>query len=327
MKDVNRSTDDVSITPVLELTVPVYCKIVANHSSKYLEVQDNSTADGANVRQYNDTGLDSQIWKLDPVGDGYYKLVAKHSGKCLEVQDNSTVDGANVQQYSDTGLDNQLWKLDPVGGGYYKLVAKHSRKCLEVNNGIADEDNVQQYEYWDRNNQQWKFELVENVLPPQGDVDDYGITVSLNKLFIPLSSSTDYGSPVALSGRMFFPASVPLNLSADAQLVWMVTGKTDRTGKKIALKQGDFYVSAGYTDSAPLFFHLVVRGNSETFELIKINDSHVALKAHNGKYIGIKQYLEPSPPYIYMSILLRIARQLDHVKPLNWNICLIIRYN
>ena len=113
MKDVNRSTDDVGITPVLELTVPVYCKIVANHISKYLEVQDNSTADGANVRQNSDTGLDNQLWKLDPVGDGYYKLIAKHSRKCLEVN-NSTADGANVQQNEYWDRNNQQWKFELV---------------------------------------------------------------------------------------------------------------------------------------------------------------------------------------------------------------------
>ena len=46
--------------------------------------------------------------------------------------------------------------------------------------------------------------------------------------YVPLTPAQDYGTTVAFNGRMFFPASdAPLNLSADARLVWMVNAKTD----------------------------------------------------------------------------------------------------
>jgi len=57
-----------------------------------------------------------------------------------------------------------------------------------------------------------------------------------SKAYIPLIPVIDNGNSLALKGRMFYPASVQLNLSADAELTWIVQGKTDQTGRKVAFK-------------------------------------------------------------------------------------------
>ena len=50
------------------------------------------------------------------------------------------------------------------------------------------------------------------------------------KAYVPLTPAQDYGTPVAFNARMFYPASdEPLNLSADARLVWMVNDKIDKS--------------------------------------------------------------------------------------------------
>ncbi|NAS89548.1 hypothetical protein C4E24_07440, partial [ANME-1 cluster archaeon AG-394-G21] len=72
-----------------------YYKICAEHSGKCLDIKDDSTANGANVQQWEYEGKDNQKWKLEPVGDGYHKICAKHSGKCLSIEDGGTYDGAN----------------------------------------------------------------------------------------------------------------------------------------------------------------------------------------------------------------------------------------
>jgi hypothetical protein len=72
-------------------------------------------------------------------------------------------------------------------------------------------------------------ELNASQVPEQSAVADYGIIVLGNKTYVPLSPVEEYGTTVALQGRMFYPASAPLNLSADAQLVWVVRGDTDDT--------------------------------------------------------------------------------------------------
>jgi hypothetical protein len=58
----------------------------------------------------------NQLWKIEPLADGYYKLVAKHSGKVLDVANASLEDGAQVFQYTDFAATyhNQQWRLQPV---------------------------------------------------------------------------------------------------------------------------------------------------------------------------------------------------------------------
>lgn len=80
MKDLNYSSDDVKITPMLELTIPIESKIVAKHSGLCLGVFNSSLDDGANVLQANCSESDSQLWKIEHAGGGYYKIVANHSG-------------------------------------------------------------------------------------------------------------------------------------------------------------------------------------------------------------------------------------------------------
>ena len=287
MKDTNFSKEDVHITPMLELTVPISCTISANHSGKCLEVFNASFDDGANVQQANCSNCSNQLWQLEHVGDGYYKILANHSGKCLEVFNASLDDGANVQQNEYTGNDSQLWKLEAVGNGLVKISAKHSSKCLEAFNSTADGANVYQADYWSHDNQLWKLEPVENVMPNQSLVEDYHIMINFNKAYIPLSPTRDYGAPVALTGRMFLPASVPLNLSADARLVWTVNAKTDNA-EKIALKAPNgMYVRAKSSGNKELFVNLWSMPGRETFELIYVDEHKVGLKVHNGKYVGV----------------------------------------
>jgi hypothetical protein len=293
MKDTNCSKEDVHITPMLELTIPITCTMSANHSGKCLEVYNASLDDGANVQQANCTNVSNQLWQLEHVRDGYYRIIANHSGKCLEVYNASLDDGANVQQANCSGQDNQLWKVEAVGNGLFKISAKHSGKCLEAFNSTGDDAsifgaNVQQADFWSHDNQLWKLEPVENVLPNQSLVDDYYIMINFNKAYIPLSPTRDYGAPIALTGRMFFPASIPLDLSADAQLVWTVTAQTDRAAEKIALKAPNGkYVRAKSSGGKELFVNLGTMTGRGTFELIYVDENTVGLKVHNGQYVGV----------------------------------------
>lgn len=291
MKDLNNSKNDVHVTPMLELTIPIECKIIANHSGKCLEVFNASLDDGANVQQANCSNCSNPLWKFEHIGDGYYKIIANHSGKCLEVFNASPDDGANVQQANCSDQDNQVWKLEAVGKGLFKIGAKHSGKSLEAVNTTADGANVYQADYWGHDNQLWKLEPVGNVMPNQSLVEDYHIMINFNKAYIPLSPTRDYGAPVALTGRMFLPASVPLNLSADARLVWNVNAKTDKTAEKIALKAPNGkYVRAEGGGGKELVANRGAIGDWETFELVRVDEkdeNKVALKAHNGTYVGV----------------------------------------
>ncbi|MGC9443708.1 MAG: RICIN domain-containing protein [Candidatus Methanospirareceae archaeon] len=293
MKDTNVSREDVHITPMLEFTIPITCTVTANHSGKCLEVYNASLDDGANVQQANCSSASNQLWRLEQVNNGYYRILAHHSGKCLEVYNASLDDGANVQQANCSGQDNQLWKLEAVGNNLFKISAKHSGKCLEAFNSTADgaivsDANVYQADFWSHDNQLWKLDPVENALPSQSLVDEYHIMINFNKAYIPLSPTREYGASVALAGRMFFPAAAPLDLSADAQLVWTVTAQTDSAAEKIALKAPNGWdVRVKDSGDNALYVQPPAIGGREKFELIYVAENKVGLKVQGGQFVGV----------------------------------------
>ncbi len=151
----------VQTTAGLGSTVPktgVNYLIINRNSSKFLDVINASTADGANVQQYSNTVNNCQRWKLVDAGSGYYQIVNVNSGKLLEVVNASTADGGNVQQYTNNGNNCQKWRLEDAGGGFYRIINVNSGKLLEViSASTADGANVQQYTNNGNYCQQWRF--------------------------------------------------------------------------------------------------------------------------------------------------------------------------
>lgn len=131
-------------------------KVTAVHSGKVLDVSGASTADGATVHQWSDSGSANQKWRLELVSIGIYRLVALHSGKCLDVSGASTADGANVQQYSCHTGNNQRWRIEPADGGAFRLVSINSNKCLNVSGAsTVDGGNVVQWPCAGAANEKW----------------------------------------------------------------------------------------------------------------------------------------------------------------------------
>jgi hypothetical protein len=76
-----------------------------------LDVSNWSTADGANIHQWTDTGGANQQFRLADSGNGYVRLINRNSNKAVEVQNAATNNGARVVQYSDWDGPNQQWQL------------------------------------------------------------------------------------------------------------------------------------------------------------------------------------------------------------------------
>jgi hypothetical protein len=96
------------------------------HSRKCLEMPYSSTANFAEVGQYDCHGLANQQWKYD-TSTGRIQNV--HSGKCLEVLYYATHNGARLGQYDCYGGANQVWYLNRYNGLIGNL---HSGKCIDV---------------------------------------------------------------------------------------------------------------------------------------------------------------------------------------------------
>jgi pimeloyl-ACP methyl ester carboxylesterase len=131
------------------------------NSGKLLEVANAETSDGANVRQYSDTGHPTQQWVVSDNGDGTYTFANDNSGKLLEVANAETSDGANVRQYSDTGHPCQDWIVLDNGDGTYALENANSGKVVDVyESSTADGANVVQWSWNGGPQQRWTLEQV-----------------------------------------------------------------------------------------------------------------------------------------------------------------------
>ncbi len=72
-----------------------------------LDVNQQSTEDGANVQIWSYWGGANQRWQINDLGNGFYSIINRNSGKSLHVEDRHTTNGANVLQWTYQGEDNQ----------------------------------------------------------------------------------------------------------------------------------------------------------------------------------------------------------------------------
>ncbi|MCH7230548.1 RICIN domain-containing protein [Glycomyces sp. L485] len=134
-----------------------YSNLIARHSGKCADVVSASTANGAEIAQWECHGGTNQQWDLQDLGNGYVQIVAAHSGKCLDVANDSTANGAKVIQYTCGNGDNQQWQVQDAPDGHVRLAARHSGKCLDVTKeSTADGARLQQWDCHSGNNQQWQ---------------------------------------------------------------------------------------------------------------------------------------------------------------------------
>ncbi|HEU5129811.1 MAG TPA: RICIN domain-containing protein [Glycomyces sp.] len=131
-------------------------EVVNLNSGKCMDVVSGSTADGAEIIQYDCHGAANQQWRLEDAGGGYYRIVSEASGRCLDVDAASTAEGARIIQWACNGGTNQQWQLRDAGGGHVELVARHSGKCVDViDSSTANGARLHQYSCWGGANQQW----------------------------------------------------------------------------------------------------------------------------------------------------------------------------
>ncbi|WP_418276493.1 RICIN domain-containing protein [Isoptericola jiangsuensis] len=106
--------------------------LVNRHSGLAADVLDASTADGAEIIQWNRLqDAPWQRWRFQDMGSGYYRIVSAHSGKALDVWAKSTADGAEIRQYTANSGSNQQWRPVDTAGGV-QLINRGSGKALEV---------------------------------------------------------------------------------------------------------------------------------------------------------------------------------------------------
>jgi hypothetical protein len=130
-------------------TAPISWRRIQNKNSlKVLGVSGMSTANSANVVQFDDNGTADHNWRLIDAGSGWYKIQNQNSGKLLAVQNMSQADSALVQQFEDNGSADHLWRLVDNGDGWYRIQVQHSMKVLGVS-GMSTANSAQVVQFTD----------------------------------------------------------------------------------------------------------------------------------------------------------------------------------
>ena len=89
-----------------------YYKIVNPASGKVVSVENGGTADWTNICVSDDTGADSQQWKITVDGDSF-ALSPKHApAMAMDLALSSQEDGGNIHLYTPNGSTAQRWKLE-----------------------------------------------------------------------------------------------------------------------------------------------------------------------------------------------------------------------
>ena len=150
--------------------------LVNRNSGKVMEVVDDRTDDGADIRQATYTGDPSQQWDVVPLdsrhgGDyTYFTLKAAHSGKSADLLNWSFDDGGDVVQWTSGSGENQSWFLEYAGNSWFHVRNRWSGKYLDVAGASAAEGaNILQWTGNGGLNQQWRLipagAAVEFVAP------------------------------------------------------------------------------------------------------------------------------------------------------------------
>lgn len=101
---------------------------------KCLDIQAGSTANSANLIQYDCTGATNQRFRLVRVSGDEFEIRPTHvGGKCLDIQGGSEAPGARVIQYDCSGAPNQRFELTNGGSSLNNIHPRHVfNMCLDV---------------------------------------------------------------------------------------------------------------------------------------------------------------------------------------------------
>ena len=173
--------------------------VQAEHSSKFLAIENASVTDRAKAVQISASESDNANWYVEHMGNKKYRLKARHSNKWLSLSDLRTSPNTNIVQEEWNGKQQQLWYFKVSAEGGFYIVNAYNGFVLDVfRNRIAD--NIAVISYFKKTanfkNQSWTLTPSTTdfaVIGETGKVraDDNWVTVSLNN---------SYTNPVVVAG-------------------------------------------------------------------------------------------------------------------------------
>lgn len=123
-------------------------RITPVHSGTSLDVENCSTAAGANLRQWSWLNNNCQKFSITSVDGIWHKISpVSASGLAFDVDSFSTANGANLMLWNSTNTSNQQFRFQSAGSGRYRIINRNSEKCLDVHAAAtSDGTNLVQWE-------------------------------------------------------------------------------------------------------------------------------------------------------------------------------------
>ncbi|KAL0469382.1 hypothetical protein QR685DRAFT_544927 [Neurospora intermedia] len=143
----NRGTGNGWGLSEFEVWTPAVFQLRNENSGKLMGVAGMSTANSANIQQYDDNGTRDHLWEFVHAPGGWFKIRNLNSGLLLGVQGASTTNSALLQQYEDNGTSDHLWRVVSHGNGLFLLKNKNSGLFAGVDGmSTANSANIVQFE-------------------------------------------------------------------------------------------------------------------------------------------------------------------------------------
>jgi hypothetical protein len=140
---------------------PTAYTIVNRNSGTCLDVENGSTADGANVRLWACNGATAQQWRFEDQADDTSRIVNVASGKVLDVADCASADGTDIRQWSWLNNTCQRFRAIVTDSGWVRLHNQATGKVADVTDcGTADGTDVRQWTWLNNTCQQWSLRPV-----------------------------------------------------------------------------------------------------------------------------------------------------------------------
>lgn len=104
--------------------------------NKAVGVRGASTSNSAVIELQSFSNKNSQLYRLEQVGNGVYYIVNVKSDKVVEIPSGLTANGSAVAQYGKNGTASQFWNVCKTDLGY-RITNFKSGKSLDVPSGVA----------------------------------------------------------------------------------------------------------------------------------------------------------------------------------------------
>ena len=242
----------------------------AKDSSRVIDVQWGSSANGANIWLFSANNTSTQRWSVETDDVGYVTLVNELTGKALDVTNGTAANRANVQQWESNQTWSQKWiAVRNDDGSITLLSALAEGYAMDLDDGSTSiKTNVQLYEDNGTDAQKFIFDPAPLVV----EDGTYAISSALNR---DLALDVQWGSVEEKANVWLYE-----NNGSDAQR-WRVTNEADGTLKIVNVASGKLLdLMWGGTSSGTNVWQYTDNGTqSQRWRAIMNSDGSVTLRS------------------------------------------------